>query len=70
MQGEAGGAEDGRCRTAFRGVKERTAHCEVDLFLQRRLLLQCLLGQLGGARETHQDDAHVVQASLWTGGGV
>ena len=55
------------CSPAFTVAKELTPHFEVDPLLQLSLLLQCLLGHLGGARETDQDDAHVVQASLWMG---
>ncbi len=41
-----------------------TFHFHVELLLQLRLLLQCLLWNLGGAREADDDDADVIQAAL------
>lgn len=41
-----------------------TFHFDINSLLQLCLLLQCLLRQLGGAREADDDDADVVQTTL------
>lgn len=47
----------------FKG-KIITFHFDINSLLQRCLLLQCLLRQLGGAREADDNDADVVQTTL------